>query len=359
MINIRKMRNKIKISTIVLLALVSIFSTPANAGNKDRAGQAGASELLIMPYAKSAGWGGANTSNIRGLEAMYLNVAGTAFTKKTEVGFAYTEWLRKSDVIINTFGFTQKLGEDAGVFGFSVFSMTFGDIDITTVNQPEGGIGKFTPNLLNISLSYAKAFSTSIYGGLVVKIITQSIADNSASGIALDAGIQYVTGDREQMKFGISLRNVGPSMRFNGDGLTFRGNVVGSNNQLTVQHRSTAFELPSLLNIGISYDFYLAEDHALVAAGTFTSNSFQKDNFVVGLEYNFKDIMFLRGGFHYEEGIFDPMPIRTTVYTGPTAGASFHVPMNKETGSYIGIDYAYRSSNPYLGIHTLGARIAF
>jgi hypothetical protein len=58
-----------------------------NAGNEQRAGQAGASELLINPWARSSGWGGANTAGIKGLEALNLNVAGTAFTKKNRINF--------------------------------------------------------------------------------------------------------------------------------------------------------------------------------------------------------------------------------------------------------------------------------
>lgn len=343
-------------STLVMLILIPAGSIYA--GNEDRAGQAGASELLILPYARSQGWAGANTSGIRGLEAMYLNVAGTAFTQKTQVAFSYTDWLKGSDVSISAFGFTQRVSE-TGVIGLSVMNMSFGDIDITTVNQPEGGIGKFSPSLLNIGVSYAKAFSNSIYGGIVFKIISESIADNSAQGLAIDAGIQYVTGDRENIKFGIALRNVGPAMKFDGDGLTFRGNILGSDNQLTVQHRSAKFELPSQLNIGASYDFFLNEDHTITASGTFISNSFQKDNVIVGVEYNFKNIFMLRGGFHYEEGIFDAMPERTTAYTGPAAGVTIQVPVKKEDGSNISLDYAYRATNPYQGIHTIGARISF
>lgn len=343
-------------STLVMLILIPAGNVFA--GNEDRAGQAGASELLILPYARSQGWAGANTAGIRGLEAMYLNVAGTAFTQKTQVAFSYTDWLKGSDVSISAFGFTQRVSETA-VIGLSVMNMSFGDIDITTVNQPEGGIGKFSPNLLNIGVSYAKAFSNSIYGGIVFKIISESIADNSAQGLAIDAGIQYVTGERENIKFGIALRNVGPAMKFDGDGLTFRGNILGSDNQLTVQHRSAKFELPSQLNIGASYDFFINEDHTITASGTFISNSFQKDNVIVGVEYNFKNIFMLRGGYHYEEGIFESMPERTTAYTGPAAGVTIQVPLNKEEGSNVSLDYAFRATNPYQGIHTIGARINF
>jgi hypothetical protein len=148
-------------------------------------------------------------------------------------------------------------------------------------------------------------------------------------------------------------------MTFCGDGLSFRGNVIGSDNQLTVEHRSAAFELPSLLNIGASYDFYIGEDHIITASGTFISNSFQKDNIIVGLEYNFRNIFMLRGGYFYEEGILESMPERTTAYTGPAAGVSVQVPLNKEEGSNFSIDYAFRATNPYQGIHTIGARISF
>ena len=32
--------------------------------------------------------------------------------------------------------------------------------------------------------------------------------------VAIDAGIRYVTGDQEHIKFSISLKNVGPPMSF-------------------------------------------------------------------------------------------------------------------------------------------------
>ena len=359
MINTETMKKVIlNIFLISLLVLVLFPSNSVLAGNEDRAGQAGASELLIFPFARSQGWAACNTSGIRGLEAMYLNVAGTAFTQKTQVAFSYTDWLKGSDVSISAFGFTQRVSETA-VLGLSVMNMKFGEIDITTVNQPEGGIGKFSPNLLNIGVSYAKAFSNSIYGGIVFKIISESIADNSAQGLSIDAGIQYVTGERDNIKFGIALKNVGPAMKFDGDGLTFRGNILGSDNQLTVQHRSANFELPALLNIGASYDFFIGEDHTITASGTFVSNSFQKDNFLIGLEYNFKNMFMFRAGYHYEEGITKAMPERTTAYTGPAAGVTIQVPLKKEEGSNFAIDYAYRATNPYQGIHTIGARISF
>jgi hypothetical protein len=353
------MNNKIKI-LLALLTIGLLFPIQnTQAGNEDRVGQAGAQELLINPWARSSGWGDAGTACVRGLEAQYINIAGTAFTQRTELVFSRTNWLDGADISINSFGFTQSLGENKGVIGFGIMSMNFGDILITKVDLPEGGVGTFSPSLLNISLSYAKAFSNSIYGGVNFKIINESISDMSASGIAIDAGIQYVTGKLENVKFGISLKNVGPTMKFSGDGLSIRGILENDDNTLTIEQRSEYFELPSLVRIGFAYDLYIGESHTMTGAANFTSNSFSNDQYSFGLQYNWNDILYLRGGYVIENNLFDDYDAgRTTALTGPTAGLSVQAPLNKEKGSVISIDYSYRASDPFSGSHSIGARIS-
>jgi hypothetical protein len=61
----------------------------------------------------------------------------------------------------------------------------------------------------------------------------------------------------------------------------------------------------------------------------------------------------LRGGYVYEEDIFDD-DLRTTVYTGPCAGLSIQVPLGKNNTRF-GIDYSFRATNPFDGTHTFGA----
>ena len=327
----------------------------AMAGNKDRSGQAGASELLINPWARSSGWGGANVANVKGLEGLYSNVAGTAHTQHTEIIFSHTQWLKGSDIDINTFGLTQRIGE-TGVIGLGIMSMRFGDIPITTEELPEGGIGNFSPNYMNINISYSKTFSSSIYGGINIKIVSEVISDVSAQGIALDAGIQYITGPRDNVRFGITLRNVGPTMRYSGDGLSIRSLLPGQGSEFTLEQRSADFELPTQLAMGAAYDFQFGEMHRLTVAGSFISNSFSKDQFVVGLEYELQSYLMLRGGYTYEEGITNNTD-RTTALTGPSAGFTVAVPLNKEKGSSLAIDYSYRATDPFSGIHSIGARI--
>jgi hypothetical protein len=348
-----------------LVALAGIFAMPVSsvfAGNPDRAGQAGATQLLINPWARSSGYAGSNVASARGLEAMFQNVAGTAFTKKTELLFCRTQWLKGTDININAFGLTQRVGE-TGAIGLTVMSINFGDIPITTVEQPEGGLGTFSPQFMNIGVSYAKGFSDNIYGGITLKVITEKISNVSARGIALDAGIQYIAGKNDQLKFGIALKNVGPRMKYSGDGLGIKtpipGNTQGAT--MTAENRAAQFELPSLLSIGAGYDFYMVKDtagtktHRVTALGTFTSNSFSKDEYKLGLEYGWKNMLMVRAGYTYEKGIFNK-DNRTTVFTGPSAGFTIEIPFGKNKSTF-GLDYSYRATNPFNGTHSFGARI--
>jgi hypothetical protein len=344
--------SKILIFSVAITSMLIVSN--AYAGNKDRAGEAGGSQLLINPWAQSNGLGGANSAFVKGLEAQYLNIAGAAHTKQMNVVFSQTQWLKGSGTNISAFGLTTKMGEKSGVLVLSVISMSLGDIPVTTVSQPEGNGSVFSPRLMNINVGYAKAFSNSIYGGINLKILSESISNVSASGVAIDAGIQYVTGRKENIKFGVALKNVGPNMSFSGDGLSIRGFVNQQPNQMTLEQRSATLELPSLIRIGLSYDLYIDDKNILTPAYTFTANSFTNDQHAIGLQYAWSKYLILRGGYVYENGILDVN--RSTALTGPTAGLSLLVPINK-TGGSVSLDYAYQFSNPFQGSHSIGASI--
>lgn len=356
------MKNLRKITTIItLLAL----SSAAFAGNEDRAGEAGASQILVNPWARSSGWGGANSTSVRGIEAISLNVAGLAHTERTELVFSNVNYLTGADIKINSFGLAQKVGE-TGVIGLSASIMSFGDNQITTIETPEsGGIGSFSPSYLNIGVSYAKIFSNSIYAGGTVKLISESTANVKASGIAIDLGVKYITGKYDQIQFGITLRNAGPAMKYSGNGLSVSAKLPTSPDDQTLSFRSASYELPVLVNIGASYDFYLSgvdtvnegirSLHRLTAAGTFTSNSFTKDQIRIGAEYAFKEMFMIRGGFVYENDNLSEEN-NTTANVGPTAGASIAIPFGKSS-SKIALDYSYRVTRSFDGTHSIGLRL--
>lgn len=349
--NISRYMNHTKAITALLISLpLAVF-----AGNPDRAGSAGASQLLINPWAQSSGLANSNMASITGIESTFMNVAGLAFTNKTDIAFSNTQYLVGSGIQINSFGLAQKVGEN-GVLGLSVMSMSFGDIPITTVDLPEGGIGNFRPNMSNIAVSYAKAFSQRIYGGFTMRVVSESIANVRAQGVAFDAGIRYVTGDNDRLKFGIALRNVGPPMRFAGDGLTVTATPENGSFSLTTNQRSERYEMPSMVNIGVAYDIITTEDIRLTGNGQFTSNSFTRDQFGFGAEFAWTERVIVRAGYLWEESITDDV-MRMTAINGPGAGLTLQLPAGANN-SVIGIDYAYRTTMPFGGIHSIGLHIS-
>jgi len=333
----------------------------ALAGNPERAGQAGATQLLVNSWARSSGFNGINISNTSGIESVITNPAGIGTTKRTELVFAHTRYLVGSDINMNSFGLSQSL-KKAGVIGLYVTSFDFGELVRTTEDNPDGDLGTFSPSFMNLGLSYAKKFTDHIYVGTTVKLVSEAIYDVNATGVAFDAGVQYRTNlgndslHTDKLKLGIALRNIGSTMKYDGDGLSFRSTINPGYTSLA-ERPAEEFEMPSALLMGVSYDFYFGE-HRLTTLGSFISNAFSYDNIGVGFEYGFKQYLSLRYSFLYEKNLLDD-ELRRTVYTGHGVGASVEIPFKsgKDKVSTFGLDYSYRTTNPFSGTHVLGARI--
>ena len=336
-----------------LLLLAALACSQAFAGNPDRAGSAGAGQLLINPWAASNGLAGTNMASVTGLESTFNNVAGLAFVQRNELAFANSMYLSGTGISLNSVGFATKVG-DSGVLGLSVTSMSFGDIPITTEDLPEGGIGTFSPAFSNIGVTYSKEFSNSIYGGLTVRMIGENISNVRASGVCFDAGIRYVTGEDDGLKF--ALRNVGAPMRYEGDGLTVTATPQGADEALTVFQRSEKYELPSLVNIGVAVDVMSNDNTTVTATGQFVSNSFTKDQIGGGVEASLGERLVLRGGYLWEQGLLSSSQDVSTAYTGPAGGIGLNVPAGE--GATLKLDYSYRATNTFNGTHTLGVKIS-
>jgi len=162
---------KINLNKFLALSLVLSggLTCVSFAGNKDRVAQAGANELLLNPWARSTGFANANASSVRGLESQFLNVAGLAFTKKTELLFSNTTILASAGIKYNAFGFSQKVGK-GGVMALAVNSLNFGQIDITTVDNPEGGIVNTEPRSIILIYLMLRNFPIVFLEVLILKL---------------------------------------------------------------------------------------------------------------------------------------------------------------------------------------------
>lgn len=352
-----------KIYTLVFALAIS--SQVVFAGNPDRSGGAGGTQLLLNPYARSAGTFGANTASIRGAEAMHFNLGGLAYTTGTEIMANRVIYLQGTDVFLNNFSLSQHLG-NGNVFGLSFTQMQLGDIPIRTNAQPDGDIGTFTPQIINIGFAYAKQFSNSITGGALVRIVNEGIADASATGIGFDFGVQYQTAlnpknklKKEDFRLGIGVRNIGPDMNYGGSGLSFRSINPATGADRRASLMAEKFNIPALVHIGLSYDMRLDKDpntyfHRLTAMGNFNYNAFSSNVVSLGGEYAFKETFMLRAGYGWQENLTND-DFRTQ-YWGTTAGLTIQLPIS-DNGTKLALDYAYAPTRVFSGIHNLSLRL--
>ena len=387
--------------TLLICIMLGFFAAAftAMAGNRDRSGQSGAQHLLIDPWARSAGWSSCGVAETRGLESVFSNVAGIAFTKKTDIAYTRTQYLVGSGggININAFGVAQGLTYknketgrkvDLGTIAISVFAMGFGDIHRTTEDQPNGiGGAIFSPKLNTIGIHYGKSFNRFIHGGVSFKIVNESISDLRANGIAIDIGVQYLSGPYENFKIGVTLQNLGVPMSYKGDGISIRAKQEGTRYVASFEQRQATYELPALLTLGLSYDFLifaseyqnmLKEDrkaegltrkdaiHRITLAGSFTANAYSRDQFALGIEYGFMQYLQIRAGYMLQsfekrniEGKDKIFANQESFYLGPSAGASVGIPLTKKGrgNQMLLIDYAYRFTNFWKGSHYIGLKI--
>lgn len=349
-----------RIFTLLLISLVATGSLMA--GNPDRQGEAGADQLLMNPWAPSAGLHSLNTSSVFGVESMRINPAGLSRMKGTNVMLGYANYLQGTGISMQSIAVGSRL-KGGGAIGLSLHSLDFGDVPVTTVLQPEGTGANLALAFLNVGLTYSYTFEEAVSVGVTLRGVTEGTSDVSAFGFAIDAGIQYMTGENDEFKFGVSLRNVGSRMRFQGQGLAIATDSPNPNvpDDLTFEQRNTSFELPSVLNIGASYDLLVGserfKDHRATVMGNFTANSFSRDQLGAAVEYAFREQFIARVGYRSE---FETDELtESPLYNGLSAGASVRVPFSKtDRSKNISFDYAWRATRIYGGTHNVGLSIS-
>jgi len=392
-----KKYNKTLLICIMLGCFAMAFT--AMAGNRDRSGQSGAQHLLIDPWARSAGWGSCGVAETRGLESVFSNIAGLAFTKKTDIAFSRTQFLSggQTGIGITAVGIGQGLTAknketgrktDLGTIAISVFSMGFGDILATTEGEPDGDGSIFSPKMNIIGVHYAKSFNKFIHGGISFKIVNESNSYVKATGVAIDIGVQYLSGPYDNFKIGVALRNLGLPMTYRGDGLSEKVELKHLDGLITYEGRPAPYELPALLTIGTSYDFLIfpegyqqmnKEDrklesltraqalHRITIAGSFIANAYSRDNVAIGLEYGFMQYFQVRAGYLFEsvstreiEGKKRIYMNHESLYLGPSAGVTVGIPLAKKGkgNQILFFDYAYKFTNFCKGNHYIGVKLS-
>ena len=332
-------------ASILLLGADSIY-----AGGGNRTGTGGAAQLLVPVGVRGIAMGESNITTATGVEALFWNPAGAAKTSSSaSLTFSHMNYI--ADIGVE-YGAVSANFEGFGVISFSVKSLSVGDIPVTTTQAPDGTGQIYTPQELVAGITYSKQLTDRIAVGVTANYITEKLDQVSASGIAFNFGVAYNDlADISGLSFGIVMKNVGPSMKFEGPGLLTRATVTDYNRPpgyYTID--SAPFDLPTNFQIGLSYQPALDDVNALTVTSLFTNNNFSEDEYKFGLEYGYDNTVFLRGGYSMSARSQDDY-----IY-GFSAGVGINYDLGGLTAK---VDYAYRDVKYFGGNHVFGISLGF
>ncbi len=316
---------------IFLLLITAGFATLLYAGDVARKGTNGAEELLIPVGARSIATSGAFVANVMGLESIYYNPAGLDISQRTEAMFSYMNYI--ADINISYLAIGTSLG-DFGSIALSIKSLDVGNIPVTTNELPDGTGSTYSPGFVTVGLTYSKVLTDRVSIGTNVKLLSETIGNTSATGFAIDAGVQYKF--TEQISLGATVKNIGSNMVFSGQDLRQRSDIKGSQPGSPTgmfEVVAESFQIPSYFELSLAYGLNLNEENDLMFAGAFTANNSLENKLHFGLEYGYMNTFFLRGGYQLftentEESIYSF-----------TAGAGVNYDFS-DIG--VSFDYAYR-----------------
>ena len=337
---------------LVLLAGVALNATAAN---KSRIGTAGAQELLIPVGARTIAIGGSSMVFATGAEAIYWNPAGLGrMTGGVDVMLSSMNYIADIGVVYGAVGV--KAGE-FGALGFSIKSINFGKIPVTTSSFPDGTGEQYSPTYITLGATYAKAITDRIAVGVTANMVTERIMSLSSTGVAFDFGIQYQNLGLAGLNLGVAVKNVGAGMQFSGSNLLVVAEAGGAlRGTQTYAVQAASSDLPSSLEIGIGYTRKLDEKNAVLVGGMFRNNNYQDDEYNLGAEYGFNNLIFIRGGYTFAPEATKDVDGKNGYIYDYTVGAGLHYLVGDLDLSF---DYAFRHMKYFDGNNIVTLRVGF
>lgn len=345
------MKFKIILFTCVLLGMVSSVHAQVNIAGQDstrRVITTAVPFLLIATDARAGAMGDAGVATSPDANATHWNIAKLAFIKN-DMGFSlsYTPWLSKivNDMSLSYLSGYYKINKEQTV-GLSLSYFNLGNIQFTDV---EGNpLQNFTPKEFSISGSYSRLLSENMSIGVTLKYIHSNLTgdfvgssvnvDDSHPGHSIAADIGWYwhkdIGQKSNLALGATIVDIGNKLTYTDDNqkefipttLRFGGAYklgLDPYNSLTFAMDFNKLMVPTPPvyvvddNGQVIYDqnddpqIARGKDpnRALLSGmfGSFTdapdgaSEEFKEIMLSFGLEYWYRDLFALRGGYFWED----------------------------------------------------------
>ncbi len=303
--------------------------------------------LAIGVGARSLGMANAQTAVTNDVTAAYWNPAGLVTqSSDIQIGLMHNEYfagIAKYDYA----GFSMKL-DTISSLGISVIRMGIDDIPNTIDLYDNQGNINYNRITRFSAADYAMMFTYSrkskirglTYGGNVKVIYRQIGSFARAYGFGLDVAVQYRTGN---WFFGAMGRDITSTFNAWTFDLTENMQDVFAATGNEIPENSLEYTLPRL-NIGAGKAFRISEKFTSLLAldmditfdgkrNTIIKSGFASIDPKLGLEFGFRDIVFVRGGVRNIQEITD-FGDKTSIRVEPNFGVGIRIK------KLVSIDYA-------------------
>ena len=326
---------------ILFLLFTSLFLThhttaqvlPVFGG--ERAGIAALSFLKNDMSPRSVAMGGASVAGPADAYSLWTNPAAIADLPSFNI--ATSNYMVGAGVNQNFLSIVAPRKNKTSAWGFSLNVLNSGAMKERTEFQPEGtGREVFVTNGA-AGLTYAQQLSTMFRLGVTLKYIYENVAEFYNHTAAADVSFLYETDFRE-LQFAVMVQNFGGNSALTGNYLAtaFNRSPIDALEQNTI---------PNVFALGLSMVAWEKSHHKIRAALQLNHPTDNSENYRIGAEYTYLDILSVRTGYK----------INVRGQNWPTFGFGVRARMG---GHPLHIDYAVNPTN-YLGWqHLIGLRFA-
>ena len=350
----KKIKNRFSKSLILKLFLTVLFSgASVYAQGLTKVGTTAANFLSIEVGARALGMGGAYVGVADDPSALYWNASGIGLVPQTTVMYQFGK--RYADIRHHYLGLTTPLSS-SDYFGVMVDYFDLGEMEVTTLEKPEGTGETFGASDLAIGIAYARQLTDKVYVGFLAKYVNETIWMENAYGFAFDISTIYNL-ESSGIRIGMNISNLGPSMGISdGPHLSFykeKPDDYPGSPQPEAKLATKQFPLPLGFSIGVSsvligrQSTWLENgEHSLTLA--FSMNDYYdaplRSNF--GVEYSWKDLLFLRGGYRIG-------------YDTQKYSLGFGLDFYKVTNTNARLDYVWVDYGNLGGINVISLQLGF
>ncbi len=315
-----------------LLTVTLMFNLPLFSREVTKVGTTAADLLNIDVGARATGMGGAFVAVASDVTSMYWNPAGIARFSGTQAVFSNMDWI--ADLAFNYAGVVLPFG-NLGTIGLNATFLTMGEMEVTTIGQPEGTGEKFDAGSYTFGFCYARTLTDRFSIGFNAKYVREQIYHSHAQGLALDVGTLFTT-DFHGLQIGMNISNFGTKMQMTGRDMLIQKDidetVSGNNETINGNLGTDQFDMPLMFRIGISVDILkgAGNSNLIMALDALHPND-DEESMRLGGEYILRNMFSLRAGY---QSLFVKEAEK-----GLSLGAGLRYPLMGQ--AEIVIDFAY------------------